>query len=596
MQMAVGGFVWLGENSLKLSGTLTWKRGVRRCSAASSRNEPSSMRHSVMVIGFSFLATGISRCASPAQGPLWDTLIVHFEAEASGTMIALASMLFLAFSPIAQAFSLENLPGLQHIKHVVLLMEENRSFDHMCGFFPGVNGLSGNESNPYNTSDPNSKRVPVGKTSPYIGPFDPNHNTPSTTEKIFGDAGIKEGCKVAKMDGFVEYEAKKHSDPTSVINMFTPERLPVMKALADNFLLFDRFFCSHPGPTWPNRLFQLMATSKGNTETTKWHPDTLLYFGETIFHKIEKAGLDWRFYYADAPLEMAMIAKLTFSPLKIHGWRRFMHDIETGSLPSFSWVNPRWFVNKTSNEGANDQHPDHDVRLGEGLLKEIYEALRASPAWNETLFIVDYDEHGGFYDHVPTPLGVPAPDDSKSFPDSFDFTRLGIRIPALLISPWVAKGKVVSEPSEACKPFPNSEFDLTSILSTVKKIFNLDGFLTKRDAWAATFEDQLSEPEPRTDCPETLPEAPKSLGREHTMREAAQPLNHLQKDILSAFATLTGRNLDTIPKLQGEGSEWVAAAVKDVLQGKHVYADMLKDNKHLSAESTADDEGEGYIS
>mmetsp|Transcript_2808 Transcript_2808/g.6538 ORF Transcript_2808/g.6538 Transcript_2808/m.6538 type:complete len:493 (+) Transcript_2808:19-1497(+) len=484
-------------------------------------------------------------------------------------LLPLLPLLLLLLSPSLLA---SDLPALGRIKHVVLLMEENRSFDHMCGFFPGVNGLTGDETNPYNTSDPSSKRVKVGKTSPYIGPFDPDHSTGPTTEKIFGDAGIASGCKVPKMDGFIEYEAKHHSDPTSVMNMFTPDRVPVIKALADNFLLFDRFFCSHPGPTWPNRLFQLMATSKGNTKTGKWDPKTLLYFGKTIFDRIEEAGLDWKFYYADAPLEMAMIAKLTFSPLRIRGWHAFMEDIAKGDLPAFSWVNPRWFVNKTSHEGANDQHPDHDVRLGEALMKEVYEALRASPKWNETLFIITYDEHGGFYDHVPTPLNVPAPDDSTSFPDKgFHFDRLGIRIPTLLISPWVQKGKVVSEPSEAQKPQNNSEFDLTSILSTVKKIFGYKDFLTKRDAWAATFEDHLSENEPRTDCPETLPDAPKSLGPEHAMREGEQPLNDLQIDIVNAFATLAGRK--EVPTKQGEGSEWISAVVQDVLAGKHVYAE-----------------------
>ncbi len=115
-----------------------------------------------------------------------------------------------------------------------------------------------------------------------------------------------------------------------------------------------------------------------------------------------------------------------------------------GNLPSFAWINPRSGINVTSMEGSNDHHPDHDLALGEAFYKDIYEALRNSPQWNETVFIITYDEHGGYYDHVPTPLNVPPPGDViKSYPDEgVLFDRLGIRIPTLIISPWVSKGWV----------------------------------------------------------------------------------------------------------------------------------------------------------
>eukprot|EP01060_Flectonema_neradi_P002678 TRINITY_DN116_c0_g1_i2.p1 TRINITY_DN116_c0_g1~~TRINITY_DN116_c0_g1_i2.p1 ORF type:complete len:484 (+),score=144.53 TRINITY_DN116_c0_g1_i2:45-1496(+) len=459
------------------------------------------------------------------------------------------------------------------IKHVVLLMEENRSFDHMMGFFPGVNGLKGNESNPYNTSDPNSERVTVMKDSPYIGPFDPDHGTGATLQKVFGEQGLKDHDKIPKMDGFIEFESKRHKDPTSVMNMFTPERLPVMKALADEFAIFDRYFCSHNGPTWPNRLYQLMGSSHGCTSTSAMHPYTELYFGKTIFDLVEEVGLDWRMYYADAPLEMAFIEKLTTNPEKIHDWYRFKNDIKSGNLPTFSWVNPRWFVNMTSLEGANDQHPDHDVRLGEALMKDVYEMLRASPAWNETLFIITYDEHGGFYDHVPTPQNVPAPDDAKSFPDkNYNFTRLGVRIPTLLISPWVKKGEVIN--SKPSGPFPDSEFELTSVIATMGKMFGFKSHLSKRDAWAGTFEEYLSEETPRTDCPAHLPDAPKSLGAEHALNEAEMEINGLQQDIINAFVNMRGPSelteVENLPKKQGEGSEWITKVTKEIMEGKNI--------------------------
>ena len=111
-----------------------------------------------------------------------------------------------------------------------------------------------------NTSNPNGQRVVVSKDSPYIGPFDPNHGTPATTEKIFGEACLNTpGCNTPTMDGFIEYAARKHplDEARTLMSMFTPERLPIMNALATEFALFDRYFAAHPGPTWPNRLFQV---------------------------------------------------------------------------------------------------------------------------------------------------------------------------------------------------------------------------------------------------------------------------------------------------------------------------------------------------
>jgi phospholipase C len=172
-------------------------------------------------------------------------------------------------------------------------------------------------------------------------------------------------------------------------------------------------------------------------------------------------------------------------------------------------------------------------------------------------------------------MNVPAPDDSVSFPDkNFEFNRLGVRIPTLLISPWVAKGTVIGAPHPSEKPFNNSEFDLTSVISTVRKLLNHPTPLTKRDAWSATFDERLSEPSPRTDCPMTLPDAPKSLGAASAAAEGSQQINHLQVDILRAFRTLAGHNETThpLPKLQGEGGEWISKLVDQVLAGDHVLA------------------------
>jgi len=184
----------------------------------------------------------------------------------------------------------------------------------------------------------------------------------------------------------------------------------------------------------------------------------------------------------------------------------FYERAANGTLPAFSWLHPPI--------QACD-HPCHDVAKGERLLKDVYEALRAGPKWNQTLLVVAYDDAGGYYDHVVPPFeGVPADDApcnlgsagwTSSCGEPFDFRRLGLRTTGMLISPWVAKGAVFQSPKKG--PTPTSQFELTSLPATVKNLFNLSSFLTKRDAWAGSFDELLLDV-PRTDCPMHLPEAP----------------------------------------------------------------------------------------
>eukprot|EP00746_Dinoflagellata_sp_MGD_P032444 gnl/MRDRNA2_/MRDRNA2_177224_c0_seq1.p1 gnl/MRDRNA2_/MRDRNA2_177224_c0~~gnl/MRDRNA2_/MRDRNA2_177224_c0_seq1.p1 ORF type:complete len:315 (+),score=73.18 gnl/MRDRNA2_/MRDRNA2_177224_c0_seq1:47-991(+) len=189
---------------------------------------------------------------------------------------------------------------------------------------------------------------------------------------------------------------------------------------------------------------------------------------------------------------------------KFFSQERFYKQAAEGSLPSFSWVMAPY--------QACD-HPCYDVAKGERFLKDIYEALRASPKWNKTLFLVVYDDAGGFYDHVIPPSdGVPsdeAPCHVKSgggCGSEFDFRRLGLRTTAILASPWIEGGKVIQEPKNG--PFNTSQFELTSIPATVKSLFNLTGFLTKRDAWAGSFEELLMDAPTNINTPMHLPDAP----------------------------------------------------------------------------------------
>jgi hypothetical protein len=370
------------------------------------------------------------------------------------------------------------------------------------------------------------------------------------------------------MSGFVEFEdavdKQGHKDFCNVMTGFTPERLPVINALADEFLLFDRFFASLPGPTWPNRLFFMAGTSSGLTETFPWYHDVVgqLFPTRTIFDQVEEAGGTWKVYFNDTPWEL-FVGTLANHPEHLQPVDQLWVDAREGTLPDFAFINPRSGINMTLGVGSNDQHPDHDVAVGESYLKDIYEALRASPQWNETLLVLTYDEHGGFFDHVPTPLNVPPPGDNESsYPDKgFLFDRLGVRIPTLLVSPWIKKGVVASAPEPSQKPFANSEFELTSIIASTRKllpVLNATPALTKRDAWAATFESFLGVlDEPRTDCPMHLP-APPPFAR-MSFEEAGQPINSLQQDIMAMHAHLAGVPFPSHIAIQGHVSEWLQA-------------------------------------
>eukprot|EP00940_MAST-03C_sp_MAST-3C-sp2_P001310 g1310.t1 len=427
------------------------------------------------------------------------------------------------------------------IKHVVVLMLENRAFDHMFGFSSlPVDGLTGREFNRVNTSDPNSTQVFVEANSPYVGTCDPCHGVPCTTEKIFGNADPQHDRPT--MDGFAEYQHNEaDKDYCGVMNMFTEDKLPIISTLAREYAIFDRFFASVPGPTFPNRLFCLSGTSAGLTDTSVFQNGSLKLFSQrTIFDQFADANLDWRLYFHDFPWEIILDRLLLPKNLvRLKMMAKFHEDAKRGTLPAFSWINPRLFIDVLSGEGSNDQHPDHDVRLGEKLIKDVYEC-----------------------DSVPAPG-----DNIPSYPDDFDFTRGGIRIPTLLVSPWIRRNTVISDPTPAQKPSNDSVFELTSIPATMKKMFGLDAHLSNRSAWAATFESFIEDlAEPRTDCIEKLPDVPAALTEEAAAWEADRPLNDLQQDYVRVLSHVQGESAQHITH-QRHGGEWVKEHVRAILSG-----------------------------
>ena len=212
-----------------------------------------------------------------------------------------------------------------------------------------------------------------------------------------------------------------------------------------------------------------------------------------------------------------------------------------------------------------------DVSEGQKLFKRVYEILRKSPLWNDTLLLITYDEHGGFYDHVPTPLdGIPNPDGLVSEDPPFTFDRLGVRVPTVAISPWIPKGLVVHEPTDG--PTPTSHYDHASIPATIRKLFNISEPLTARDAWSAPFDHILSLSEPRTDCPMTMPDVPFSL--RHQPQDGMAPVTELQKEFVLLASSLN--EPDPTKAYNGEGMNALEAAryIRDQVNkffGRNMY-------------------------
>jgi len=223
----------------------------------------------------------------------------------------------------------------------------------------------------------------------------------------------------------------------------------------------------------------------------------------------------------------------------------FYKDAQNGKLANFTFIEPRInpdpkAAHNPSYGLANHQHPTASVREGERWMKNVYEALRKGPAWNKTLLVITYDEHGGFYDHVPPPqVGVPSPDGICT-KEGFEYTRLGIRIPTIVVSPFIQKGTLVHDAPSAQKPFSTSEYELSSIVATLRKLFpEIGGPLNKRDAWASTFEHLLADDEPRLDCPLTLPEVPPPPPSELIL-QLSRPLDEHARGVVRMLCQMLG--------------------------------------------------------
>ena len=405
-------------------------------------------------------------------------------------------------------------PGLDNLKHIVVLMMENRSFDHMLGSLaavdPRIDGVTDALSNP-DTTGASVKPQPLAEFQSQLDP-DPDHHFPAVDLQIFG--GDTSPARTANMQGFVKSYFNQQEDvghSQKIMYYFTQSQLPVLTTLALEFAVFNRWFASIPGPTICNRAFAHYGTSFGRVDMNP------IYINEpfkNIYDRLLNANPKHtaKLYYYDATSSTMEVANLLQNEPELFGtYQQFLDDCNSGNLPQYSFIEPNYndHDSDSGEEVANYQHPDHNVQAGELFIASVYNAIKQNAdLWTSTALLIVYDEHGGIYDHVVPPACPPdqftasANDTGTGQPFAFD--RLGVRVPAILVSPWIPKGTVVS----------NRVFDHASIPATITRFFlgsysprspresNADVFIEPNVAPVDPARNLLSLDTMRTDCPD----------------------------------------------------------------------------------------------
>lgn len=365
------------------------------------------------------------------------------------------------------------------IKHIVVLMMENRSFDH-CFF-----ALNGGQPN--SNVDAENNSIPQQAIASDKLKQDPKHEHPNVMLQIGR----------GRNNGFAFDYSLHYLQHSGVWNQamayFPANHLYALHALAGEFMVCDRWFSSLPGPTWPNRFFIHSGTSKGDVQMRTANPTSYFRYDQTtIYDLLNARNISWNIYYGDVPQSLLLTGQRSSSNRsRYKKMQAFYSDVVNAQLPQYSFIEPR-YSHHPLGEPQNDDHPPSNVLHGQRLIANIFNALRNKPeVWDSTLFVLLYDEHGGFYDSVPPPSAV-SPDGlseifSYDFPDqtpgttppnshpgqskingddnsyNFKFDSLGIRVPALLISPWVQQG------------VDHTVFDHTSVLRYLIDKWGLNG-------------------------------------------------------------------------------------------------------------------------
>ncbi len=427
-------------------------------------------------------------------------------------------------------------PSQDPIKHVILLVLENHSFDQMLGCFkevyPELDGVDKN--NLQFNEDNNGNRIFQSEMRETQMVNDPIHEHYDVLDQLAG-------CNSGFVKNFVKHyprsSAKEHE---AIMGYYPLDFLPALHTLARNYTICDRWFSSLPGPTWPNRFFALSGTCSGNFEMLPTMDKDALanvfsaQSQDTIFDRLAEAKKRWNVFYYDVPSSLILKnmrrPEMSSKYQKIDDFFRLTEKSEQ-EFPDFVFIEPKYF-----GLDQNDDHPPHNVMKAQKLVADVYNALRSNEElWNSSLFVLFYDEHGGFYDHVIPPKAV-APDDKTS---KYAFNQYGVRVPAVLISPWV--GKRVEK----------TEFDHTSLLQYLIEKWNLRPLTKRSDAAnsiGCAIQDKI-----RDDTPKFIRVPYSSLIPPHPEWELSDTSKHH-----NTFEQLADIILDDAKGIWGESAELVA--------------------------------------
>lgn len=483
------------------------------------------------------------------------------------------------------------------IKHWVVVMFENRSFDALLGHLPHIppeDGLIRREvtlaypggtvrihpSRNFTDPIPDPGEAYANMNVQLFGRYDPASNAGKAAFPIFPDFmsppfNAPAAGQRPSMDGFaLDYFHNAHwqlgrdltkAEMQSIGGMFTPGTAPVINTLARNFAVFTNWHCDAPTCTFPNRSFFLAGTSNGRIDNEltydyAWDNDL-----PNIFTRLEEAGRSFTCYFPESqvvPLTAINLAGLKHLAL----WRdhsayltQFYADCATGTLPELAWVEPKMMFGETE-----DYHPPTDIRAAERFLAGIYEAVRNSPQWEETALVIMFDESGGCYDHVPPPAAVPP--GGRPCPEGFAFDRLGPRVPAIVISAHTRPETVV-----------RSLHANSSMTRTLMERLGLGPSFTPRVASAATIDAAFNLAEPRHDRVEVeplayvpgtaMPDAQEPVAGdipsagmlgEKYVAAAGERLSEIGEATCRNAARLLGLGLDDLPPTGSAAQDWLA--------------------------------------
>jgi len=335
------------------------------------------------------------------------------------------------------------MPNKSGIEHIVVLMMENRSFDHFLGWLPGANGRQAGLTY-FDSLNQSHATHPLAPNYQGCEHPDPDHSY--------------EGGRIEYNNGACDGWLRAGNNDDYAIGYYTQADLAFLGSAAPAWTTLDNYFCPILAPTFPNRVYQHAAQ-------TDRLDNSLLPFSTlpTIWDRLADHEISRKYYFSDFPFLALWGAKYAGIAGLVP---EFFLDCAAGKLPRVSFVDPP-FVGE--DEGASsDDHPHADIRNGEAFMNAIYTAVTTSPNWANTVFVITYDEWGGFFEHVPPSLASIPPGDAALGSDG----RRGFRVPSLVISPWSPRGTVV-----------HGLYDHNSILKMIEWRWNLRP-LTVRDSTA----------------------------------------------------------------------------------------------------------------